>query len=279
VRRAPAPPYTLGITATCSDAFAPEQLHPKKWVRDPIGERERAIHPLSVALTQCNTAPTAPFDAALPYTTAAALSLAIASLAALPTSFRLGMPAVLIVAALSRALAAYVRRERLRAQADSWLADACSPNRSVFRWRLQELAGVERYVVGRTLRSFVEEVRRPRRPGAPNLNRLQLRAESELLSEVAEALQDPSRAVSPRAVVHSRRLITDCGSPLNCSARHEELRQALKSILADISVPGTTGEHEPQGSPRRRAAVTPRTSRTPSVRSSVSNPASGGVEQ
>jgi hypothetical protein len=39
--------------------------------------------------------PTAPFDAALPYTAAAALSLAIAGLAAaLPTSFRLGMPAV-----------------------------------------------------------------------------------------------------------------------------------------------------------------------------------------
>jgi hypothetical protein len=207
-------------------------------VRDPIGERERALHPLSVTLNQRNTAPTAPLDAALPYTIAAALSLAITSFAALPTSFRLGMPAVLIAASLSRALAAHMRRERLRAQADSWLADACSPNPSVFSWRVQELARVERQVVGRTLRSFAEEVMRPRRFGAPNLNRLQLRAESELLSEVAQALQDPSRAISPRAVVRSRRLITDCGSPLNCSARHDELRQALKSILADISCTG-----------------------------------------
>jgi hypothetical protein len=193
----------------------PEQLNPKKWVRDPIGERERAIHPFGVALTQRNTMPTAPFDAAL-----------------------------------------------LRAQADAWLADICSPNPSAFAWRVAELARVERQVVGRTPRSFAEEVRRPRRRGAPTLNRLQLRVESELLSEVAQALQDPSRVISPRAVVRSRRLITECGSPLNCSARHDELQQALKSILADISSHGATGEHEPQGSQRRRAAFTPHTSRT-----------------
>ena len=241
-------------------------------MRDPIGQRERAIHPLSVALTQRNTTPTAPFDAALPYTAAAALSLAIAGLAAaLPTSFRLAMPAVLMAAALSRALAAHIRRGRLRAQADAWLADVCSPNPAVFSWRVEELARVERQVVGRTLRSFAEEVRRPRRRGAPNLNRLQLRADIQLLSEVAQALQDPSQTVSPRAVVYSRRLITDCGRPLNCSARHDELHQALQSILADISRPGCT--HRTPNS--AGACVTG--SSTLSLGSTVSSRASGKV--
>jgi hypothetical protein len=83
---------------------------------------------------------------------------------------------------------------------------------------------------------LAEEVMRPHRRGAPILNRLQLRSETELLSEVAEALQDPKRRASPRAIVRARLLITDCGSPLNCSARHDELHQTLKSILADISV-------------------------------------------
>jgi hypothetical protein len=105
------------------------------------------------------------------------------------------------------------------------------------------------------------------------LNRLQLRADSELLSEVAQALQDPSQAVSPRAVVYSRRLITDCGSPLNCSARHDELQQALKSILADISRPGQT--HRTPTS--EGACVTG--SRTLSLGSTVSNRASGKVVQ
>ena len=77
------------------------------------------------------------------------------------------------------------------------------------------------------------------------MNRLQLSADSELLSTVAQALQDPSRKATPRAIVRSRLLITDCGSPLNCSARHDELHQTLESILADISDPRTTRGHEP----------------------------------
>jgi hypothetical protein len=182
---------------------------------------------------QDSSVTTSPFAAALPYTVAAALCLAIASVIGVPTPLRLGMPAVVIAAALSRALAAYLTRERLRAQADAWLADARSPNPSVFGWRVEELVGAERKVVGRALRSFADEAKRPRRLGAPILNRLRLRPETELLSEVAEALQDPKRAISPRAIVRARLLITDCGSPLNCSARHDELHQTLKSILAD----------------------------------------------
>jgi hypothetical protein len=55
---------------------------------------------------------------------------------------------------------------------------------------------------------------------------------------------DPSRKVSPRAIVRSRRLITDCGSQLNCSVRHDELHQTLASILVDISDPRTTRQQE-----------------------------------
>jgi hypothetical protein len=184
----------------------------------------------------------APFDAALPYTTAAALSLAIGSVIAVPTAFRLGMPAVLLAAGLGRALVASLTRERLREQADAWLAEMRSPNPAVFAWRVEELTGSERKVVGRTLRSFAEEVMRPHRRGAPILNRSKLRSESNELLEIAEALQDPERRASARAVARTRLLITECGSPLNNSARHDELHQALESILADISAPGTTAE-------------------------------------
>jgi hypothetical protein len=208
-----------------------------------MGEGDRAIHPLCVTSNQCNNAKIAPFGAALPYTTAAALSLAIGSVVVLPTPFRLGFPSVLMAAALSRAVAACLTRERLRAQADAWLAEVCSPNPFVFAWRVEELVGSERKTVGRTLRAFAEEVMRPHRRGAPILNRMQLRPETDLLFEVAQALEDPKRAASPRAIARTRLLITDCGSPLNCSARHDELHRALKSILTGISEPGAPVEN------------------------------------
>jgi hypothetical protein len=233
----------------------------KKWVRDPIRERDRVIHSVSVTRNQRNKANIAPFDAALPYTAAAALSLAIGSLVAFPTSFRLGIPAVLMAAALGRALVACLSRERLREQADVWLAEPCSPNPSAYAWRVEELIGSERRTVGRTLSAFAEEVTRPYRRGAPILNRSQLRPEANLLSEVAHALQDPKRDASPRAIARTRLLITDCGSPLNCSAQSDELHQALTSILADISEPGAAGEREHE-SPHTAPRPTNRARRT-----------------
>jgi hypothetical protein len=197
-----------------------------------------------VTPNQRNNATIAPFDAALPYTAAAALSLAIGSAVAFPAPLRLGMPAILMAAALSRALVACLSRERLREQADVWLADARSPNPSIYAWRVEELSGSERRTVGRTLTAFAEEVTRPYRRGAPILNQLQLRPQTELLFEVAHALQDPKRDASPRAIARTRLLITDCGSPLNCSARNDELQPALTSILADISEPGAAGQRE-----------------------------------
>jgi hypothetical protein len=202
--------------------------------------------------SRLNNAYPAPFDAALPYTTAAALSLVIGSVIAFPTALRLGIPAALLAAAFSQALAAFLSRDRLREQADAWLAEVGSANPSVFAWRVEELIGSERKIVGRTLRAFAEEAMRPHRRGAPILNRLQLRSETELLSEVAEALQDFKRRASPRAIARTRLLITDCGSPLNCSTRHDELHQALTLILADISEPAPTGEHESQESSPQR---------------------------
>jgi len=211
---------------------------------------------LGVTRNQRKKANIAPFDAALPYTAAGALSLVIGSAVAFPTPLRLRVPAVLTAAALSRALVACLTRERLREQADAWLAEARSPNPSVYAWRVEELIGFERRTIGRTLRAFAEEVTRPYRRGARVLNRLQLRPQTELLFEVAHALQDPKRDASPRAIARTRLLITDCGSPLNCSARNDELHQALASILAGISEPGAAGERE-QESPRTTPRPTP----------------------
>lgn len=199
---------------------------------------------MGVTRNQRKEANIAPFDSALPYTAAAALSLAIGSAVVFPAPLRLGLPAVFMAAALGRALLAYLTRERLRERADAWLAEARSPNPSVYAWRVEELIGFERRTVGRTLSAFAEEVTRPYRRGAPILNRLKLRPQTELLFEVAHALQDPKRDASPRAIARTRLLITDCGSPLNCSARTDELHQALTSILAGISEPGAVGERE-----------------------------------
>jgi hypothetical protein len=58
-------------------------------VRDPIGEHERPSHPLGVTRYQHNDSAIAPFDAALPYSAATALSIAIGGVVAIPTSFRL----------------------------------------------------------------------------------------------------------------------------------------------------------------------------------------------
>jgi hypothetical protein len=201
---------------------------------------------MSVTLNQRSNGSTAPFDAALPYTTAAALGLFIGFVFAFPAPFRLGMPTVLLAAGLSRALHVHLTRERLRAQADVWLASIHSPSPSAFPWRVEELVGSERKVVGRTLRSIAEEVMRPYRRGAPTVNRSRLRPQADLLSEVAEALEDPERHASPRAIARTRLLITDVGSPLNCSARHDELHQTLTSILADISGP-MSAENKAQG--------------------------------
>jgi hypothetical protein len=133
-----------------------EQLPLAKWVRDPIGERARSTHASSVTRGQRKPA-TAPFDAALPYTAAAALSLAIGNVVALPTPFRIGLTSVLMAAALSRALAVCSAREQQREQADTWLAAARSPNPSAFGWRVDELTGPERKAIGRTLRSIAQE--------------------------------------------------------------------------------------------------------------------------
>lgn len=232
-----------------------EQLAVAKWVRDPIGERARSTHASSVTRGQRKPA-SAPFDEALPYTAAAALSLAIGTVVALPTPIRIGLPTVLMAAALSRALAVYSAREQQREQADAWLA-ARSPNPSAFDWRVDELTGPERKAIGRTLRSLAQEVKRPRRRGAPTLNRLQLRPEIDLLLEVAQALQDPKRTASPRAIASTRLLITNCGSPLNNSARHDELHQALTSILAGIAEPRAIGEHKREASPQRGTTEQP----------------------
>jgi hypothetical protein len=216
---------------------------------------------MGMTLTRHGNANTPPWDAALPYTTAAALGLAIGSVAAFPAPFRFGMPAVLLAAGLSRALDAYFTRERLRTRADAWLAETRLPNPAVFAWRVEELVGSERKVVGRTLRAVAEEVMRPHRRGAPILNRAQLRPETDLLTEIALALQDPQRPVSPRAIARTGLLITDCGSPLNCSARRDELHQALESILADISEPFATGKPGPHESPPQEVAAPRRTDR------------------
>jgi hypothetical protein len=81
--QAAAPKRSSASLLTCN-AFASGHLDTKKWVRNPIGEGGRVIHPVSVTLNQRNNLNLAPFDAALPYTAAAALSLGIGNVVAFP---------------------------------------------------------------------------------------------------------------------------------------------------------------------------------------------------
>jgi len=148
-----------------------------------------------------------PLVGALPWAAAAA------TVAALPLGapFRIGLALVFLAAAAKRALRAARRRADLRRVADEWLSTAMSPSPSAFAWRVDELLGRERKAVAGAVRSYAR-----------------LRAD-DLLAAVADALDDGG--VSPRAVVCARDLITDPGSSLHCSARHNELRGDLEAIL------------------------------------------------
>jgi hypothetical protein len=172
-----------------------------------------------------------PFATVLPYGAAAAAATASANALGFGAPLRIGLPLVLLAFGMQRAFNASVRRTRLRIRADEWLESAASPNPNVFAWRVQELLGSERRGIARALRAYAQEIMRPWRPGAPRLNRRRLRSEATLLAAVADALNDDRIELSPRAVLRARRLVTDVGSPLHSSARHDELRPRLEELL------------------------------------------------
>jgi hypothetical protein len=174
----------------------------------------------------------APLAAAFPYISAAALVLAAAG--PWPTTFRFGIPGALLTAGFGRAAGVHRRRELRRAEADAWLIATERPNPSAFAWRIEELIA-EKATLGQTVRAIAEDVTRPKRPGGlPVADRMRLRPHTPLLFELADALQN-SLHTSPKAIARTGQLISHGGSPLNCSANHGQLRETLKSILADIN--------------------------------------------
>jgi hypothetical protein len=175
-----------------------------------------------------------PVDAAVPVIAVAAISAPLASALGFGLPVRLFVPLVLLAIASKRALDASTRRARLRVLADDWLVRSASPNPEAFAWRADELLGSERKAVAHVLGAYADELMRPWRPGAPRLNRRTLRRDADLIATVAGALRH-HRCLSPRAVVRAQSLVTDPGSPLNSSARHRELREALEQILADAA--------------------------------------------
>lgn len=175
-----------------------------------------------------------PIDAAMPVVALAAVSAPLASALGFGLPVRLSVPLVFVVIASKRTFDASIRRARLRMLADHWLGKSVALNPDAFAWRVDELLGSERKAIARVLDSYAAEVMRPRRPGAPRLNRQALRRDADLIATVAGALHD-RRCLSPRAVVRAQNLVTDPGSPLNSSARHAELREALEQILADAA--------------------------------------------
>lgn len=174
----------------------------------------------------------------MPVVALAAVSAALASALGFGLPVRLGVPVALVMIAAKRAFDASTRRARLRALADDWLVKSASPNPGAFAWRVDELLGSERNAVAHLLGSYADEVVRPWRPGAPRLNRRVLRRDADLLATVAGALRDHRCALSPRAVVRARSLVTDPGGPLHSSARHADLREALEQILGGAAWAG-----------------------------------------
>ena len=131
----PSPPNDRRLSA-CADGLQPimqpinpasgfslGQFQTKKWVCDPIGERARAVQAWSVTLSQRTSQRPHPSTRRCRTQQRPRSASPSVAFAPLPASFRLGMPAVLMAAALGQALAAHVTREHLRAQADTWLAD------------------------------------------------------------------------------------------------------------------------------------------------------------
>ena len=73
-------------------------------MRSPIGARDGVIHPLGVTRSKRNNPSGAPFDAALPYTATAALTLALGSAVAFTNPLRHRVPTLFFGAAHNQAV-------------------------------------------------------------------------------------------------------------------------------------------------------------------------------
>jgi hypothetical protein len=110
-------------------------------------------------------------------------------------------------------------RARHALRAARWAADAELLRRDTaplrLAWRAAELVDpTNRLELAHTLRSLVREANPRYLPTASPVNRVAVRAESEMLLALAARLADLERSVAPRGVLLVQRLLVDGAGPL-----------------------------------------------------------------
>ena len=162
-----------------------------------------------------HTLPAAPWVPLVPCAAAAAVLFGMGVAGGLEGSFLLVVPISVACLGLLLALRSWAERDRIRAEADAWIARGYESRASRYGWRIDELTSQrERRVLGRSVRRIVPELAAGRRPGAAPINRFALRPFRSELIALADRLDDLERPVSAAGILGVHRLLTEPGSVL-----------------------------------------------------------------
>jgi hypothetical protein len=123
-----------------------------------------------------------------------------------------------VAAGAGAVVVSWLRWEAERDSLDRWIADRAGspPPPELVEQRTIELVGpVTRRQVSRSLRSILEDSRRPPRPTAriPS-NRVAVNVHRAELHRIADTLDDVERPITPRFAAQARLLVTSGGSPV-----------------------------------------------------------------
>ena len=162
-----------------------------------------------------HTLPAAPWVPLVPCAAAAAVLFGMGVAGGLEGSFLLVVPISVACLGLLLALRSWAERDRIRAEADAWIARGYENRASRYGWRIEELTSHgERKLLGRSVRRIVPELAAGRLPGASPLNRPALRPFRAELIALADRLDDFERPVSVAGILGVHRLLTEPGSVL-----------------------------------------------------------------
>jgi hypothetical protein len=99
-------------------------------------------------------------------------------------------------------------------------------------WRVEELVSTKsRLDLAHAIRSLVRDASPRYLPAAAPVNRLAVRAQSEVFLAIAGRLADLDRPVAAQGVVLAARLLTDASGPLYDCERSDELPDYLDATI------------------------------------------------
>ncbi|HEX4526826.1 MAG TPA: hypothetical protein VH108_08825 [Gaiellaceae bacterium] len=125
----------------------------------------------------------------------------------------------------------YVRRARVRHEADEWIARGYEGRAAWYGWRIAELtAARERLLLACSMQHVVSELSDPRVGQLSPLNRKELRPQQHLIKRLSKRLEDLDRPVSAAGILAVNQLLT---SPSSVLYRHGRSVSAALSETLD----------------------------------------------